>query len=130
MGDEKVGDVVWYRGEGMNELAEVISIQGTRTHATIRGLTGEIRGHEFEAPWDIIQSVRKTTEFYREYSIEVSVRPLKDGTFTSGGFIRKSNSEFTGLPFETSFETTERHPSEDAARRAGIGFAKKKIDGN
>jgi hypothetical protein len=34
------------------------------------------------------------------------------------------------LPFECSFDTYgERHLTEDAALRAGIGFARKKIDG-
>lgn len=129
MAPEKVGDVVWYLVGDTTELAKLIAVGHSRTQATIRLLTGKQKGQEFDAPWGVIESERKTTEPYLEYFIEVRVRPLEDGTFTSGGFIRKPNPVGTGLPFETSFETTERHPTEDAARRSGIGFAKKKIDG-
>jgi hypothetical protein len=129
MAPEKVGDVVWYLVGDTTELAKLIAIGHSRTQATIRLLTGKQKGREFDAPWGVIESERKTTEPYLEYFIEVRVRPLEDGTFTSGGFIRKPNPVGTGLPFETSFETTERHPTEDAALRSGIGFAKKKIDG-
>jgi hypothetical protein len=129
MAPEKVGDVVWYLVGDTPELARLIDIRPSRTHATIRLLTGKQKGQEFDAPWGVIQSERITTEQYLEYFIEVRVRPLEDGAFTSGGFIRKPNPASTGLPFETSFETTERHPTEDAARLSGLGFAKKKIDG-
>jgi hypothetical protein len=129
MAIEKVGDVVWYVVGDTTEFAKVIGLGHGRTDATIRLLTGKQKGQEFDAPWGVIESERKTTERYLEYFIEVSVRPLEDGAFTSGGFIRKPNPAGSGLPFETSFETTERHPTEDAARRSGLGFAKKKIDG-
>ena len=125
---EKIGDVVWYVVGDTTELAKLIAVRHSRTHATIRLLTGKQRGRELEAPWGIIESERKTTEPYRDYFIEVRVRPLEDCTFTSGGFITKPHPAFTGLPFETSFETTERHPTEAAARQSGMGFAKKKID--
>jgi hypothetical protein len=126
---EKPGDVVWYVVGDTTELAKLIAVRHSKTHATIRLLTGEQKGQEFEAPWGVIESERITTEPYREYFIEVAVRPLEDCTFTSGGFVRKPNPVGTGFPFETSFETTEKHPTEDAARRSGLAFAKKKIDG-
>jgi hypothetical protein len=129
MASEKNGDVVWYNVHETMELAQIIDIKRTKTHATIRLLTGKQRGQEFEAPWGIIEAERKTSESYRDYFIEVRVRPLEDCTFTSDGFVRKPNPAFTGLPIETSFDTKERHPTEDSARRAGIAFAKKKIDG-
>ena len=129
MAHEKIGDAVWYVVRDTTELAKVTGVRDSRTHATIRLLTGKQKGQAFEAPWGVIESERKTTEQYLKYVIEVSVRPLEDGTFTSGGFIRKPNPVGAGFTFETSFETTERHPTEDAARQSGIAFAKKKIDG-
>jgi hypothetical protein len=48
--------------------------------------------------------------------------------FTDRGFIRKSNPAGTGLPFETSFQSGEKHPSAEAALEAGTAFAKRKID--
>jgi hypothetical protein len=52
-----------------------------------------------------------------------------DGAFTGYGFIRKPCPVGTGLPFETSFDSSERYPTEKAAREAGLAFAKRKIDG-
>jgi hypothetical protein len=68
-------------------------------------------------------------ETYREYEIEIRVRVDK-GLSTDRGFIRKPNPTpvWTGLPFETSFESGERHPSAEAAREAGTAFARTKID--
>lgn len=80
---------------------------------------------------------RESTESYQEqygwYAIQVFVRPLEDGTFNAHGWIRhaiRNPMVSNDLPFECSFDTYgERHPTEDAALRAGIGFARKKIDG-
>jgi hypothetical protein len=70
---------------------------------------------------------------YKGYGIEVFVRTLDDGRFNAYGVIRHVIKPFppcNDLPFECSFDTHgERHPTEDSALRAGIGFAQKKIDG-
>jgi hypothetical protein len=70
---------------------------------------------------------------YKGYGIEVFLRDLGDGKFNAYGIIRHVVRPFppaNDLPFTCMFDTDgERHPSKDAAIRAGIGFAKKKIDG-
>jgi len=47
-------------------------------------------------------------ELYKDYGIEVRLRPFEDGTFNAHGFIRTANSAFTGLPFETIQPQTRR----------------------
>jgi hypothetical protein len=52
--------------------------------------------------------------------------PLRDGAFTAHGSILKNRLfAIDGTPFRTG----ERHATEDAALRAGVGWAKKTIDG-
>ena len=58
----KVGDVVWYSSADETELAQIVAIRNTRTHATIRVLTGSQKGQAFEAPWGKIEFERKSTE--------------------------------------------------------------------
>lgn len=123
----KVGDVVWYLVDEPRQQGKITRINGS-THATIRLVTGPQAGQEFEAPWGIIEPLERR-EWYRGYAIEVAVEALEDGAFTAVGFIRKPHPFGNGIPFETSFATTERHPTADAAIEAGLGFAKKKIDG-
>ncbi len=81
-------------------------------------------------PYDSIRIYPQTyKEGYKSWTIEVLVRSLEDETFNAYGYFRKPHSAFTGLPFECSFDTQgEKHPTPLAALRAGIDFAKKKID--
>ena len=127
----QIGDDVWYVIGNDREQAKIIGIEGT-THVRIRLMTGNQKGQEFEAPWGIVHPLKKkTTEFYKGWTVEVISRMSKDGTFTSDGCIRMPNPALTGLPIEQSFNASERgekHPTEDAAIKAGIDFAKKKID--
>jgi hypothetical protein len=78
-------------------------------------------------------SMESYQEQYGWYGIQVFVRPLEDGTFNAHGWIRhviKNPMVLNDLPYECPFDTYgQRHPTEDAALRAGIGFARKKIDG-
>jgi hypothetical protein len=127
MRDEKVGDVVLYIADKPRQQAEILALK-IATHAQIRILTGPQRGQEFEAPWGIIDPI-VIRETYREYAIEVRVRVVGEKFFADHGFVRKPNSVATGLPFEASCESGERHSSTEAALDAGIAFAKRKIDG-
>jgi hypothetical protein len=68
----------------------------------------------------------KSRESYKGYVVEAFSLPLRDGAFTSHGSILKNRLFAVD---DTPFETGERHPTADAAVRAGVGFAKKKIDG-
>ncbi len=96
-------------------------------------MTGNQKGQELKAPLGIVLPLKKkTTESYRRWAIELIIWTSKDGTFMSEGF-RMPNPAGAGLPIEESFdisETGEGHPTEDAAIKAGMGFAKKKIDSN
>ena len=121
----RVGDAVWYRIGGVQEKAEILALEGL-AQAVVLLLTGPKRGQTPNAPRGTIEPV-KIREIYREYEIEVRVRVDK-GLFTDRGFIRKSNPAGTGLPFETSFESGERHASAEEALQAGAAFATRKID--
>jgi hypothetical protein len=73
-------------------------------------------------------------EFYGKwYGVEVSVRALEGGSFNAFGTIRhviKPPHVASDLPFECPFDTYgERHSTPDGALRAGIGFARRLIDG-
>ena len=129
----QVGDDVWYVVGNDREQARIIGIEGT-THVRIRLMTGKQKGQKLRAPWGIVHPLKKkTTESYRGWAIELIIWISKDGTFMSEGFIRMPNRAGTGLPIEESFDTSEtggEHPTEDAAIKAGISFAKKKIDSN
>ena len=66
-------------------------------------------------------------ESYKGYIINLRAVPTKDGAFTAHGSIEKHTPSYVD---DTPFETGERHPTEDAAVKAGIGWAKKKIEGD
>lgn len=68
----------------------------------------------------------KATESYKGYVIKVVAIPLRDRAFTAHGSILKHRGFATD---DTPFETGERHPTDESALRAGMGWAKKKIDG-
>jgi hypothetical protein len=68
----------------------------------------------------------RASESYNGYVIKVIAMPLRDGVFTAYGSILKRRGLSTD---DTPFQTGERHATKDAALRAGIGWAKKKIDG-
>jgi len=81
---------------------------------------------------------RNMTESYQEfygkwYHVEVFVRALQDGAYNAFGTIRHAIRPpyvKSDLPFECPFDTYgERHSTSDAALRAGIGFARRVIDG-
>ena len=122
----RVGDAVWYTTGGLREKAEILGLVGT-TQAVVLLLTGPKRGDTPDAPRGTIEPVL-IREIYREYEIEVRVRVDK-GYFADRGFIRKANPAGTGLPFESSFESGEKHASAEAALKAGAAFARRKIDG-
>ena len=122
----KVGDAVWYKTRGRREKAEILALQGPANQVVVLLLTGPQRGETPDASRDTIEPL-VFRETYREYGIEVRVRVDK-GFFTDRGFIRKSNPAGTGLPFETSFESGERHATAEAALEAGAAFARRKID--
>jgi hypothetical protein len=65
------------------------------------------------------------TESYNGYVIKAVAIPLRDGAFTAHGSIIKHRGFATD---DTPFQTGERHATEDAALRAGVGWARKKID--
>lgn len=121
-----VGTVVWYNVGDTDELAKVIAARDSKTHATIRLLTGKQRGRELEAPWGIIESERKTHHSHSGYFIEVIVRPQEDCTFTFEAFIRTPD-RFSGLPIENKLDPDGHHQTEEIARESGLACAKKKI---
>ncbi len=70
----------------------------------------------------------RTIESYRGYDIEVIVWRINDNAFTAFGYVRSTELVTIGLPFEKSFKTGEQCSTEDAALKAGVGFAKNTID--
>jgi hypothetical protein len=68
----------------------------------------------------------KHRESYRGYVIESVPILLRDGAFTAHGNIEKHLGFAVDV---TPFETGERHPTANSACEAGVGFAKRKIDG-
>jgi hypothetical protein len=77
---------------------------------------------------DAIIQFMPVEEDYRGYKIDVVAKRLNGGHFAAHGTIRKLRSVPPAVPFETTFAITDTHPTEDLALRAGIGFAKRKID--
>jgi hypothetical protein len=71
-------------------------------------------------------------ELYGWYAIQVFARPLSDAAFEMHGTIRhpvKNPQVQEDLPYEYPFDTRgQKYPSADAALRAGLVFARKKID--
>ncbi len=73
-------------------------------------------------------------EFYGpfSYALQVFVQPLDGGTFAAHGFIRhaiRNPSVTSDLPYEWPFRVEgEGFLSADAALKAGISFARKKVD--
>jgi len=77
-----------------------------------------------------MQTATAYHEIYQGYGIDLSVRRSEDGTFSAYGMIRYAVKRLPpgrDLPFECSFDTKERHPTEEAAMESGIAWAKNRI---
>ena len=77
-----------------------------------------------------MQTATAHHEIYQGYGIDLSVRRSEDGTFSAYGMIRHAVKRLPparDLPFECSFDTKERHPTEEAAMESGIAWAKNRI---
>ena len=77
-----------------------------------------------------MQTAAAHHEIYQGYGIDRSVRRSEDGTFSAYGMIRHAVKRLPpgrDLPFECSFDTKERHPTEEAAMESGIAWAKNRI---
>ena len=75
-----IGDVVWYAAGTTGQRAKITGIHGS-THAIIKLLTGPYSGHEFEAPWGIIEpcpeSEPLTTEQREKLRDAIKVRRVE-----------------------------------------------------
>jgi hypothetical protein len=117
-------------------MSEIRITAADKRSARKFGSMGGKKSRDSMTPEQRIAAARKAAQArwegavqpYKEYFIEVRVRD-NDGAFTGYGFIRKPCPVGAGLPFETSFDSSERYPTEKAAREAGLAFAKRKIDG-
>jgi hypothetical protein len=77
-----------------------------------------------------MQTATAHHEIYQGYGIDLSVRRSEDGTFSAYGMIRHAVKRLPpgrDLPFECSFDTKERHPTEEAAMESGVAWAKNRI---
>jgi hypothetical protein len=73
-----------------------------------------------------MQEIATITESYLGYEIMAVAVPLRDGGFTAHGHIRKDRGfGVDDIPFESG----ERQPTADSAVKAGMGWAKKRVDG-
>jgi hypothetical protein len=77
-----------------------------------------------------MQTAAAHHEIYQGYGVDLSVRRSEDGTFSAYGMIRHAVKRLPpgrDLPFECSFDTKERHPTEEAAMESGVAWAKNRI---
>ena len=77
-----------------------------------------------------MQTATAHHEIYQGYGIDLSVRRSEDGTFSAYGMIRHAVKRLPpgrDLPFECSFDTKERHPTEEAAMESGVASAEQNM---
>jgi two-component system, chemotaxis family, response regulator Rcp1 len=69
----------------------------------------------------------KITAKQNQYDIYGETKPAGNGGYIARGTISKPSPYGSGVAFETSFETQEPYPTEEAAHSGGIAFAKELI---